>query len=71
MFGKNYYSFNILLCGFKWEIIRIIWIGFYKNDNNNDKCFIATLSKDLIKHIIKFIGNPTKASASDVFQLEL
>ena len=64
MYGHNYFSFNILLHRIKWNILRIIWIGFYENMNNN-KCYIDLLSKDVILHIIKFIGIPSKISNND------
>ena len=34
---------------------RILWIGFYKNGDNN-KCIIDKLPKDLIIYILKFVG---------------
>ena len=61
---KNYFSFNILLYRIEWDIVRIVWIGFYKNDFNNN-CFFNLLSNDLIKHIIKFIGIPKKITHDD------
>ena len=42
-----------------WETIRLLWIGYSKN-NTNDKCFISNLGEDLIKCIIiiSFINLP-------------
>lgn len=41
-----------------WNIERVIWIGFYKNtQNSNNQSFIATLSKDLVKHILLFVSS--------------
>ena len=41
-----------------WDIERLIWIAFYKNNNNNinNGCLLAKLPKDLIKCIIGFVG---------------
>ena len=39
----------------EWEIARLIWIAFYKEENN-DKCLIANLPKDLIKYILNLLG---------------
>lgn len=36
-----------------WEIHRLLWIGYYKNQDN-DNCIFSQLSKDIIKKIIKF-----------------
>ena len=37
-----------------WGIERIIWIGFYKNDDN-DQCFIGLIAKDVLLYIIDFL----------------
>ena len=39
-----------------WKIERLIWIAFYKNicTHVKSKCFIATLPKDLVHHILSF-----------------
>ena len=44
---------------YEWNnIIRYIWIGFYKNNNKyNKKCYICLLPKDIVKHLIKYIAN--------------
>ena len=34
-----------------WNIQRIIWIGYYKNESNK-KCLFPKLPKDIIKKII-------------------
>ena len=52
------------------EYNTYIVIGFYKNDLNS-KCFIDSLSYDLIKHIIKFIGIPPNKNTNGIFQLEI
>ena len=37
----------------KWQIERLIWIGYEKN-SDNDKCLIAKLPKDLVKKCLSF-----------------
>ena len=34
-----------------WSIERLIWMAFYKNEENNE-CLIAQLPKDIVKRII-------------------
>ena len=72
MQDKNYFSFNILLHRISWNIIRLLFIGFYKNDLNN-RCYINLLSNDLINHIIKFMGVPPIANKNEnnIFELEI
>ena len=78
MQDNNYFSFNILFYRISWNILRLIWIGFYKNENNK-KCNLYLLSKDLIKYIIKFIGIQSNKKENDIqyenkqeiFELEL
>ena len=38
----------------KWEIERILWIAFEKNENN-EQCFLADMPKDIINHIKQFL----------------
>jgi len=38
----------------QWESQRIIWIGFYKNQEN-EKCMFGSLMKEIIKYIIQFL----------------
>ena len=41
-------------CGnIEWKQQRIVWIGFYKNQNN-DLCLIKKLPLDVIKHVLRF-----------------
>ena len=49
--GKNYFGLNIIVHYVEARIERIIWIGFYKNKDNN-KCLIHRLPKDLIIYIL-------------------
>ena len=53
--GNNYFGLNICINYIELKIERIIWIGFYKNSENN-KCLIKTLPKDLIIHILSLLG---------------
>ena len=52
---KEYCIFNIYAHYIEWKIERIIWIGFSKNDSNNE-CFIDQLPKDLIIYILSLLG---------------
>ena len=38
-----------------WDQLRIFWIGYYKN-SENDKCFVDCLPKDIIQKILKLIA---------------
>ena len=52
---KNYFSLNIYINYIETKIEKIIWIGFYKN-NDNKQCLIQTLPKDLIIYILYLLG---------------
>ena len=52
---NSYFCLNIYMHYMEGKIERIIWIGFYKN-KDNDKCLIQTLPKDLVVHILHFLG---------------
>ena len=39
----------------EWNQLRLFWIGFYKN-TDNDKCFIAKLPKDIVDKILKLVA---------------
>ena len=54
-YAHRYYTFNVYRHYCRSNIERIIWIGFYKNSDNN-QCFIDKLPKDIIIHILQFIG---------------
>lgn len=43
-----------IVSSLKWDTVRIIWIGFYKNDNN-DSCFVDRLPKDIVLNIFHFL----------------
>ena len=51
----NYFYLNIYVDYIESKIERIIWIGFYKNKENN-KCLIKTLPKDLINYVLYLLG---------------
>ena len=51
--AHNYCLFDIVL--HKWNIERILWIGFYKNDKN-DTCLIKNLPKDVVLFILQFLS---------------
>ena len=55
LYEKNYFHLNIYINYIESKIERIIWIGFYKNTENN-KCLIKTLPKDLIIYILYLLG---------------
>ena len=42
---------------FTWNMERLIWIAFYKENESREKNVFAKLPKDLIKHIISFANN--------------
>ena len=39
----------------KWDVIRVIWIGFYKNTDNDD-CKFDCVGKDTIMYMLQFLG---------------
>ena len=53
--GREYFIFDIYKHYIEWNVERLIWIAFYKNDKN-DKCLIKQLSKDLIIYILQLLG---------------
>ena len=53
--NKSYCILNIYVHYIEARIERIIWIGFYKNNDNN-KCLIQTLPKDIIIYILYLLG---------------
>ena len=55
---EKHFVFDIYISGIKWEAERIIWIGFYNNDENDDTsdtCLISKLSKDVVNHMLNMI----------------
>ena len=51
----NYCKFNIYKYYLESKIERIIWIGYYKNNDNN-QCLMKKLPKDLILCILELLG---------------
>ena len=51
MQNKNCAFMEISANQLQWEIERLVWIAFYHNEKN-EKCFISTLPKDIIKNYI-------------------
>ena len=39
---------------FGWHIERILWIGYYKN-NDNGLCMIKLLPKEIVKYLLDFV----------------
>ena len=52
---ESHYAFDIYTHCIEWNVFRLIWIGFYKNENN-EKCFIPSIPKDVLIHIMSFLG---------------
>ena len=42
------------LIGPTWDVERVIWIGYYKNDQNQ-QCLLPRLYKEGIKQILSFV----------------
>ena len=51
----NYGIINMYLHYVEPSVERIIWIAFYKNNDNN-KCFFKTIPKDLVTYILELLG---------------
>ena len=51
----QYFKLNVYNRDSRWGRERILWIGFYQN-NNNDQCLTKILPKDVLKYILSFIG---------------
>ena len=52
---NNWFYFTINIFYIEWKIARLIWIGFYNNDDN-EKCLLVKLSKDIIRFLFSFLG---------------
>ena len=55
VYEHNYFGLDVFVNYLEWDIVRVLWIGFYKNDKNDD-CLIHSLPKDIVKHIFTFLG---------------
>ena len=50
--GVNYGNGNFKVeCITEWNYVRLLWIGYYKNDEN-DECFVKKLPKDVLLYVI-------------------
>ena len=49
---KQFFTFDIWI---DWSVIRLVWIGFCKNVDN-DQCLLDKLPKDVIIHVLRFLG---------------
>ena len=58
-------SFCLINIFLETKAERIIWIGFYKNDQNKD-CLINQLPKDLIKCILSFLEKTKPCIVVDI-----
>lgn len=61
---RKWLYFNISYNYLEWDIIRLLWIAFYKHGMNRMNRMngytanhIGELPKDVIKYIIEFMGN--------------
>ena len=54
---QKYFELNIYNSrnSMEWGRERILWIGFYQNNDNN-QCLMKRLPKDVLKYILSFIG---------------
>ena len=60
----SYFIFKIYVHYIEWNQARIIWIGFYKNQDNK-KCFIAKLPKDIVKQLFVYLPLVPKSSEDE------
>lgn len=56
MQNHNYTHFNIYSWHYDWNILRLIWIGYHKNRQNN-LCYFSLLPRDIINHLTHFLIN--------------
>ena len=59
-FDKNavYHHWVLNLCrNISWDIERIIWVAYLKNESNLNQCKLALLPKAIIVHILLFLRN--------------
>lgn len=55
MQDANYCLINIYKDYLEWNVARIIWIAFYKNEKNK-QCLIGILPKDIVICILNMLG---------------
>lgn len=51
---RNCGYFNVCMYFPEWKVLRLIWIGFYKNDDNQE-CKVNTIPKDIVNYIFKYL----------------
>ena len=54
-YKRNYCFFHIYTHNISSKVEKLIWVAFYKNENNN-KCLIKKLPKELIIDILRLLG---------------
>ena len=77
--GKKATYFDVYKNTIDWTIVRLIWIAYFKNDhddddnannkNNEKKCYFHTLPKDVINHLIKYLGNVVQHTSRPYIKL--
>ena len=45
---------DFLIDEYNWNMERVIWIGYYKKQNN--KCFFRLLAKSVVRHVLSFVN---------------
>ena len=60
---QNYCVLKVYVNYITWDVARIIWIGFEKNETNN-KCLIGMLPKDVVRYILNMLGPATDTTVS-------
>ena len=74
--GKKATYFDVYKNTIDWKIVRLIWIAYFKNDhddgdkvNNNDKCYFYKLPKDVVNHLIQYLGNVVQHTSRPYIKL--
>ena len=68
--GKKTTYFDVYKNIIDWKIVRLIWIAYFKNDDNcKEKCYFYKLSKDVINHLIKYLGNFVQCTSGPYIKL--
>ena len=52
---RNVHYRLYIIANISWDLERLIWIGFYKNDKNSN-CYIQLLPKDVVKYALSFVN---------------
>ena len=59
------FIFDVYVHYIEWDVARLIWIAFYKNEKNK-QCFIRKLPKDLVKYILSLLGRALRDNHASV-----